>query len=90
MTDHEIRLMLLDADNVEQIKKLMPTKADREVFKALLVFESMTSSEYSAWAGISVHHASQLLKNCFDRGYLVRAKIVAKSGGDEFVYVGRY
>lgn len=90
MTDHELRLMLLNPKYHKRINELMPSASDVGVFEALGVFGQLTSVEYANWREISIPNASQQLKACYDKGYLTRVTTNAVSGGHEFIYTAKY
>lgn len=85
LNDPDIRSLILNGYMKEKIKSLMLSDNQIETLK-FVSDKGLTSSELANHQKTSVQGASQLLKNIYAKGYMLRKELKAKSGGIEFAY----
>jgi len=85
LNEKDIRSLILNPEMKEAIKRLMLTDNHIETLR-FVSDKGVTSSELAAHQGTIVQAASQLLKNIYAKGYLLRKELKAASGAIEYAY----
>jgi len=85
MKDKALMRLMIDCPNF--IREKLLTDRDIDLFIEVECQEDgMTSSFLAEHWDITIQHASTVLKNLYEKGYLKRKNIGAISGGDEYTY----
>jgi|GEM_PF-3560792 len=85
LNKRDIRSLILNPDMKETIKRMMLSDNQIDTLK-FISSKGVTSSELAMHQQTSVQGASQLLKNIYSKGYMLRKELKSKSGGVEFAY----
>lgn len=86
MTDKQLMRLVIENPTLIKDKWLPPSLMN--MFKIIKGRGDigMTSASMSDELNVSVYHASIQLKKLHKKGYLTRVKMVAESGGIEYIY----
>lgn len=85
LQEKDLRSLILQPDIKDAIKRLMLTDNHVETLR-YIGDKGVTSADLAKHQGTIVQASSQLLKNIYSKGYLLRKEMKAPSGGIEYVY----